>query len=167
MSAITATKKPRRPKPVNYGKRRTLRFGDDEEAAVESLRLALSKSRGKKVGFSEAHRLLLTENEKAARVLAGQPESWIRTETVELPDELITTLRDCWNALSHSRGSLYGILRKVNGLEDEPFTRDEARAALEALDESKAAVARMEARLEAFVTTSSSGAAAQDDHEAA
>src|SRR5699024_12129541 len=102
-----------------------LRFGDGEEAAVESLRLALSKSRGKKVGFSEAHRLLLTENEKAARVLAGQPESWIRTETVELPDELTTTLRDCWNALSHSRGSLYGILRKVMRREDEQFRRDD------------------------------------------
>lgn len=166
MSAITATKKPRRPKPVNYGKRRTLRFGDAEEAAVESLRLALSKSRGKKVGFSEAHRLLLTENEKAARLLAGRPEEWTRTETVEVPAELWDALTECRNAVVHSRGSLYGILRKVN-FDEGPITRDETRAAFEALEESKAAVARMEARLEAFVTTSSSGAAAQDDPEAA
>lgn len=163
----SSSAKYRRPKPVNFGKRRTLRLGEAEESAVEALRQKIAKARGKSVGFSEAHRLLLTENEKSARLLAGQPEEWTSTETLEVPAELNETLRDCWNALSHSRGSMYGILRKVNGVDDGPFTRDEAREALAAIDESKAAVARMEERLELFVTSYSSGAAAYDDPEAA
>lgn len=162
----SSSAKPRRPKPVNYGKRRTLRFGDAEEAAVESLRLALSKSRGKKVGFSEAHRMLLTENEKAARVLAGQPEKWISTEAVELPAELWDALTQCGNALSHSRGSLYNISRKVN-FDQEPVTRNEVSAAFDAVQASKETVAALEARLAAFMDTLSSGAAAQDDTGAA
>lgn len=163
----SSSAKYRRPKPINFGKRRTLRLGEAEESAVEALRQKLAKSRGKSVGFSEAHRLLLTENEKSARLLAGQPEEWTSAETVELPEELSDTLRSCWNALVHSRGSLYAILRKVNGVDDGPFTREEARDALESIDESKAAVARMEERLELFVTTYWSGAAAYDDPEAA
>lgn len=163
----SSSAKYRRPKPVNFGKRRTLRLGEAEESAVEALRRRLVKARGRNVGFSEAHRLLLTENEKSARLLAGQPEEWTSTKTIELPAELNETLRDCWNALVHSRGSFYGILRKVNGVDDGLFTRDEARAAFEAIEESKATVARMEERLELFVSTYSSGAAAQDDPETA
>ncbi len=51
-------------------KQRTLRFGAAEETAIESVRVALSKTRGKPVSFSEAHRVLLLDKEDAARVEA-------------------------------------------------------------------------------------------------
>lgn len=56
-------KRPRK-KTVTYAKRRTLRFSDGEERAVDDVRRALAKSTGrdlKEVSFSEALRLLITD----------------------------------------------------------------------------------------------------------
>lgn len=160
-------RKPRRPKPVNFGKRRALRLGADEEAAVAAMRAALAKNRGtdaEQVPFSEGLRLLLTENIKAAQVLAGQPGAWALSQSVDVPAELWDGLTDCHNRLSHSQGSLYTILRKLNF--DETVTKDEVRVAFEAVQESKTAVARMEDRLVSFVTTASAAAAAEADTQA-
>lgn len=163
-----SSRKLRRPKPVNFGKRRTVRLGEDEERAVSAMQAALAKVRGvdaTKIDFSEALRLLLGENEKSARILAGQPEAWSQPATVTIPDELWDGLTACQRALSHSQGSLYVILRKLNFGDD--LTKDEVVAAFDAVQESKAAVARMEAALEAFLTGEPIAAAAEIGVEAA
>lgn len=165
MSATST--KTRRPKPVNYGKRRTLRLGAREEDAVAAMRAAMAKNRGvdiDDVEYSEALRLLLIENHKAATVLAGRPESWPTSTTVELPAALWDALTECRNRLAHSQGSLYTVMRKLNF--DDGVTRDEVREAFTAVQESKATVARMEARLVEFVTTMSAAAAAEADVQA-
>ncbi len=109
MSARPGSRKRRRPKPVNYGTRRALPLGPAEESAVASMRSSLAKTRGidsDDVKFSDALRLLLVGNEKAARVMAGQPETWTASRTVGLPMELWDCLADCRNRLSHAQGSL-------------------------------------------------------------
>lgn len=154
--------KPRRPKPVNFGKRRALRLGEPEEAAVEAMRSALADIRGVDVDdvpFSEGLRLLLTENEKAAQVLAGQPEAWTKSSTLEVPDELWDGMTDCRNRLSHAQGSLYTIMRKINFT--EAVDEDQVRAAFEAVQESKAALVRMESTLQAHVDDVPDTAAAE------
>lgn len=161
--------KPRRQKTKNLGTHCNLRLGQAEEDAVTAMRTALAQVRGvdvKAVPFSQALRLLITENEKAARVLAGQPEAWTAPGTAEIPDEIWEGLTECRNRLSHSQGSLYGILRKLN-FNEGPVTRDEFRAAFEAVRDSKSAVARMEDRLLRFVEDDPSAAAAQDGPEVA
>ncbi|PRI10518.1 hypothetical protein [Leucobacter massiliensis] len=153
---------------MNYGLRRTLRFSEDEEAAVAAMRAALGKIHGveaEQVPFSKALRLLLTENHRAAQVLAGQPEAWAASGTFELPDEVWNGLTECRNRLSHSQGSLYVILRKLNF--DEGVTREEVRDAFTAVQESKATVDRMEALLLDFISAASAGAVAKDGQEAA
>lgn len=163
---MSTQKKSRRPKPINFGKKRTLRLGAAEEDAIEQMRVALAKSRGVKVGdvdFSEATRILLVENLKSAMVLAGKAEAWPTSSTVDLPQALWDLLTDCRNRLSHSQGSLYTIMRKLNF--DEDVTPTEVDEALEAVRESKAAVARIEDRLVEFVTEASAGV--DDGSEAA
>lgn len=163
----TTPTKTRRPKPVNYGKRRTLRLGAREEDAVAAMRTALAKSRGvatDDVDYSEALRLLLVENRKSAMVLAGRPESWPTSTAIELPSELWDALTECRNRLAHSQGSLYTVMRKLNF--DEHVTRDEVREAFTAVQESKVTVARIEARMVEFVTTMSAAAAAEADDRA-
>jgi hypothetical protein len=148
---------------VNYGRRRTLRLGVAEEAAVARMRAALAKSRRvpvEQVDFSEAVRLLLVENEKAARVLAGQPESWTPSQAVDLPAEAWDAITDCRNRLSHSQGSLYNISRKLN-FDDGPVTRAEVLAAFEANQEAKASHARLEELLVRFVEGMSDAAGAE------
>lgn len=106
-----------RRKPTNYGRHRNLRLGVEEENAVAALQEALSELRGgKSVPFSEALRTLLVENEKAARVMAGQPEALATAGagTVAVPDEVWESLSDCRNRTSHSQGSLYTIMKKLN-----------------------------------------------------
>lgn len=168
MSVPRTVRKPRRPKPLNYGSQRAVRLGVRHEEAVTAMRQALAKIRGvgiSKVSFSEGLRLLLDENEKAARIIAGEPESWTPSQTVALPLELWNGLTECRNRLSHSQGSLYTIMRKLNF--DEDVDRDQVRAAFSAMNESKAAVARMEATLVAFVDLTSAGAEAKANDEAA
>lgn len=162
---MTVNVKPRRPKPVNFGKKRTLRLGVAEEAAVHQLRAALAKNRNmsvENVEFSEAVRLLLVENIKAAKILAGHPEAWPTSTTVDLPAELWDGLTDCRNRLSHSQGSLYTIVRKLN-FNDGPVTTDEVRKAFAAVQDSKEIVDRFEARMVDFVTDMSDVAGAESD----
>lgn len=159
---MRSTTKTRRPKPMNHPLRKTLRFDEHVADAVEQMRRALARVRRvpvEKVDFSEAVRLLLVENVKAARVLAGQPEAWPSSRSVELPAELWDQLTDCRNRLSNSRGSIYTIMRKINFHEN--VTRDEVRDAFEAVQESKRAVERMEERLVVFVQEASAAAAAE------
>ena len=163
---MATASKSRRPKPVNFGTQRRIRFGPKEESAVSHLRAALAKNRGveiEKVNFSEAARLLLVENHQTAVELAGRPEAWPTSTLVELPAELWDTLTGCRNALVHARGSMYGILRKSNCVDDGPFTRDEAREALTSIEESKEIIARLEERMVAFVAEASAAADAEAD----
>lgn len=160
--------KKRRPKPINYGLRRTLRLGAREEAAVAAMRSALAENRGvalDDVDYSEAVRLLLVENHAAAMELAGRPDSWPASTTLELPAALWDQLTECRNRLAHSQGSLYTILRKLNF--DQTVDRDEVRAAFNAVQSSKDAVARMETRLLAFLSDMEAGADAKADEKAA
>ena len=69
-SSDEAKPKRARKRTGTLSKQRTLRFGAAEEAAIEAVRAALSKTRGTAVGFSEAHRMLLLDKEEAARVEA-------------------------------------------------------------------------------------------------
>jgi len=162
MSALPDSRKHRRPKPVNFGTRRALRLGPAEEAAVASMRSSLAKTRGvdaDDVKFSDALRLLLVGNEKAARVLAGQPETWTSSRTVELPLELWDGLSECRNRLSHSQGSLYNMSRKLNF--DQGVSPAELRDAFLAVQESKDAIARMEAALVEFASADPAAADAE------
>lgn len=162
MSALPVPRKHRRPKPVNYGIRRALRLGPAEEAAVASMRSSLAKARGvdaDDVKFSDAVRLLLVGNEKAARAMAGQPETWTPSRTVEVPMELWDGLSECRNRLSHAQGSLYNISRKLNF--EQGVSPAELRDAFRAVQESKDAVARMEAALVAFASADPAGADAE------
>ncbi|MFP3397649.1 hypothetical protein SB749_15065 [Brevibacterium sp. SIMBA_078] len=168
MPAPRRTSKPRRPKPVNYGTQHAVRLGVRHEEAVAAMQRALAKSRGvdaSKISFSESLRLLLDENEKTARIMSGEPESWSPSQTVAVPLEVWNGLTECRNRLSHSQGSLYTIMRRINF--GEGIGRDEVRAAFGAVQESKAAVARMEAALVSFLDGKSAGAAAKADDEAA
>jgi|GEM_PF-3175626 len=162
MSELPDSRKHRRPKPVNYGTRRALRLGPAEESAVASMRSSLAKTRGvdaDDVKFSDALRLLLVGNEKAARVMASQPETWTYSRTVELPLELWDGLSECRNRLSHAQGSLYNISRKLNF--DEGISPAELRDAFLEVQESKDAVARMEAALVVFASGHPAGADAE------
>lgn len=159
--------KPRRPKPVNFGQHHNVRLGAAEEAAVRYMREALAKQRGadvEKVSFSEALRLLLGENVTAARALAADPSALPRAEALDLPIEFWDGLTDCRNKLSHSQGSLHVILRKLNF--DETVSKGEVREAFDAVQESRAAIARLEAHAVALVT-SLAGAGAEAETEAA
>lgn len=163
---MATASKSRRPKPVNFGTQRRIRFGPKEESAVSHLCAALAKNRGveiEKINFSEAVRLLIVENHETAMELAGRPQAWPTSTTVELPAELWDMLTESRNALVHARGSMYGILRKSNGVDDGPFTRNEAREALLAIEESKEIVARLEERMVTFVTEASAAADAEAD----
>lgn len=168
----------RRPKPVNQVMRKTLRYDRAVADAVEHLQREMAKNAGvnltavdasgvpeytKALDFSKAVRMLVVENHKAALVLAGQPEAWPTSQTVQLPMEIWDGLTQCRNNLSHSQGSLYAMLRKVNFAEGE-ISREEFREAYEAVMESKQAVARMEATLVQFLNREDDEAVAQSSH---
>lgn len=151
----------RRPKPVNQTLRKTLRYDRAVADAVDHLQREVAKNDGvnlaavdaagvpeytKNLDFSKAIRMLVVENHKAAKQLAGKPEAWPEAQAVELPIQIWDGLTACRNHLSYSQGSLYVMLRKVNFDEGE-ISSDEFREAYEAVIESKQSVARMEAML--------------------
>lgn len=155
MSAPHSTGKQRRPKSANYTRQRAVRLGDPEETAVGRMRTALAKQRRVPVDaidFSEALRLLLGDNERAARILAGQPEAWTPSRIVEVPAELWNGLNECRNAVVHARGSMYAILRKVN-FDEGPVTRAEMLAAFDAVRSSLESLEHMEISLVELVGT--------------
>lgn len=141
-----------RRKPTKYGRHRNLRLGVDEENAVAAMREALAEVRGgKSVPFSEALRTLLVENEKRARVMAGQPEALASggAASVAVPDEVWESLSDCRNRTSHSQGSLYTIMKKLNF--GDAITKQQVAEAARDVKESKEAILRMEELLIEFV----------------
>lgn len=143
-----------RRKPAKYGRHVNLRIGVDEVNAVDAMREALAEVRGvaaDKVAFAEALRILLVENEKAARVMAGQPEALATAgaATVAVPDEVWESLTDCRNRTSHSQGSLYTIMKKLNF--GAAITKQQVAEAARDVKESKEAILRMEELLIEFV----------------
>lgn len=67
------SKKRPRQRTVHFAKRRTLRFGEDEEQAVHEVRVALATATGRsieKVSFSEALRLMILDKPGTADVQA-------------------------------------------------------------------------------------------------
>lgn len=135
---------PRRPrkKVVNFAKRRTLRFSDDEERAVDDVRRALAKSSGRdleEVTFSEALRLLITDKEGAADVEAralvierSAPDatSW---GLADISDRLGYELGPIRNHIARIGGNLNQIAKRLNI--GDRVTRDELSQALEAVAE--------------------------------
>ena len=157
-----AAKSKRRPKPVRFPLRSTLRYDAAFAEPVAEMRRAIARRRGVDIGrvdFSTAVRALMGDRYEAASLLAGQPEAWSAAGVVELPRELWDALTECRNRLSHSQGSLYNISRKLNF--GETISVDEARAAFQAVHASKQAVTRMEQHLVAFVTGASDAAGAK------
>lgn len=143
-----------RRKPTKYGRHRNLRLGVDEENAVAAMREALAEVRGvafDDVDWAEAVRLLLVENEKQARVMAGQPEALATAGagTVAVPDEVWESLSDCRNRTTHSQGSLYTIMKKLNF--GDAVTKQQVAEAARDVKESKEAILRMEELLIEFV----------------
>lgn len=161
-----SAKSKRRPKPVRFPLRSTLRYDAAFAEPVAEMRRAIARRRGVdlgKVDFSTAVRALMGDRYEAASLLAGQPEAWPGAGAIELPRELWDALTECRNRLSHSQGSLYNISRKLNL--GETISLDEARAAFQAVQASKQAVTRMEQHLVAFVTGASDAAGAKSAAE--
>jgi hypothetical protein len=160
MSAATVKK--RRPKPVRFPLRSTLRYDDEFLMLVERMRRAVARQRRvdvESIDFSTAVRTLVVKQFEAASALADQPTAWPVSNIVELPAELWDAVTQCRNALANSRGSLYVILRKLNF--EEHVVTDELRQAFADVAASKVAVERMDESLIAFVTTEADAAAAE------
>ncbi|AVL96160.1 plasmid mobilization relaxosome protein MobC [Microbacterium sp. UMB0228] len=130
---------PRRPRKrvVNFAKRRTLRFSDDEERAVDDVRRALAKSSGRdleEVSFSEALRLLITDREGAAeveaRALAIERQGPNVTDwgLADISDRLGYELGPIRNHIAHIGGNLNQIAKRLNI--GDPVTAGEVSEAL-------------------------------------
>lgn len=156
----TTKAKPRRSKPVNQDKRKTLRYDRAVEDAVARLQRAAARN-GTQLDFSKAVRTLIVDGFSAARALSVDPSAWPQSQTVDLPAELWEAITECRNRLSHSQGSLYTIMRKLNF--DESVDAAEVREAFTAVQESRGAVERIEARMVAFLTQESDEAGAKSD----
>ena len=136
--ASGATPKRPRKKAVNFAKRRTLRFSDSEERAVEDVRLALSKASGRglaEITFSEALRLLITDKVGAAEVEA-QALAIERSGAAStgwgldlISDRLGYELGPIRNHVAHIGGNLNQIAKHLNS--GDPVTAAEIPAALE------------------------------------
>lgn len=120
-SSEAMTRHPRK-KPVNFSKRRTLRFGDDEERAVDDVRRALAKSSGRdleEVSFSEALRILILDKEGAAEVEARalaiernhDVTAW---PLAEISDRVGYELGPIRNHIAHIGGNLNQIAKRLN-----------------------------------------------------
>ena len=120
-SSDEAKPKRARKRTGTLSKQRTLRFGAAEEAAIEAVRAALSKTRGTAVGFSEAHRMLLLDKEEAARVEARAAAMGTAGATVVDVAELREALDDLAGEVSALRvqvarvgGNLNQVARRLN-----------------------------------------------------
>lgn len=137
---------------VNFGRRRSLRLGAEEEQVIDLMRRALAKTRGvvdldevvdmkvrgkwirvkayeKSASFSEAHRLLLTDKTGANRILsrakAMTDSGAIAGGAFEIPDEVIESLAECRKSLSFTQG----LVRRV--VFDDPDRADEVLASIQ------------------------------------
>lgn len=120
-------------------KQRTLRFGAAEEAAIEAVRSALSKTRGKKVSFSEAHRVLLLDKEEAARIEAralamGSGPVGDSADVVAALEKLAEEAAQLRMQVARVGGNLNQVSRRLNSGEDVPAVDvSEALSAVAAL----------------------------------
>lgn len=130
-----------RKKAVNFAKRVTLRFSDDEVRAVTDVQRALSKSsrRGKKVTFSEALRRIILDKEDVAEIEAralaierGGPDAtaW---DLADISDRLGYELGPIRNHIAHIGGNLNQIAKRLNM--GDPVTASEVSEALRAVAE--------------------------------
>lgn len=83
--------------------------------------------------------------------MAGQPEALATAGagTVAVPDEVWESLSDCRNRTTHSQGSLYTIMKKLNF--GDAVTKQQVAEAARDVKESKEAILRMEELLIEFV----------------
>lgn len=140
--ASEATPRRTRKKAVNFTKRRTLRFSDDEERAVDDVRRALAKSSGRdleEVTFSDALRRLITDKESAAdieaRALAIERSGPDATAwgLADLSERLGYELGPIRNHIAHIGGNLNQIAKRLNM--GDPVTSAELSDALRAVAE--------------------------------
>lgn len=151
---------PRRPrkKAVNFAKRRTLRFSDDEERAVGDVRRALAKSSGRdleEVTFSEALRLLITDREGAAeveaRALAIERSGPNATDwgLADISDRLGYELGPIRNHIARIGGNLNQIAKRLNM--SDSVTSAEVSAALRTVAELRDVPDSIEKRIASLV----------------
>lgn len=151
--ASEATPKRSRKKAVTYAKRRTLRFSDDEERAVDDVRRALAKSSGRDVEdvtFSEALRLIITDKPAVADVEAkalamersGAQSSW---DLYNISDRLGYELGPIRNHIARIGGDLNQIAKRLNM--DDDVTAAEISEALEGISTMKAIPDEIERRI--------------------
>lgn len=118
-----AQPKRERKRTGTLSKQRTLRFGAAEEAAIEAVRSALSKTRGKKVGFSEAHRVLLLDKEEAARIEAralamGSAPVGDSSDVVTALEKLAEEAASLRMQVARVGGNLNQVSRRLNSGEN-------------------------------------------------
>lgn len=156
--ASEATPKRPRKKTVNFAKRRTLRFSDSEERAVEDVRLALATTSGRDlddVTFSEALRLLITDKAGAAEVeaqaLAIQHSGTASTDwgLHAISERLGDALVPIRNHVAHIGGNLNQIAKRLNT--GEPVSAAEVSAALEGVAGMRAVPDDIERRIALLV----------------
>ena len=156
--ASDATPKRPRKKAVNFAKRRTLRFSDGEERAVENARRALAKSSGRdleEVTFSEALRLLIMGKpgvaEVEAKALAIERSGTASADwgLHAISDRLGYELGPIRNHVAHMGGNLNQIARRLNL--DDPVTAAEISEALEGVADMRALPDEIERRIALLV----------------
>lgn len=156
--ASEASPKRPRKKAVHFAKRRTLRFSDGEERAVDDVRRALAKSSGRdleEVTFSEALRLLITDKVGAAEVEA-KALAIERSGTASadwglfaISDRLGYELGPIRNQVARIGGNVNQIAKKLNaGASVAPA---EITAALEGVAEMRAIPDDIERRIALLV----------------
>ncbi|KGJ71838.1 hypothetical protein GY21_19490 [Cryobacterium roopkundense] len=142
-----------RKKAVNFAKRRTLRFSESEERAVENVRRALAKSSGRDitdVSFSEALRLLITHKLGTAEIEAQalvMERSGLSpgVNLASISDRLGYELGPIRNLVSHISGNLNQISKRLNI--GDPVTAAELSAALEGVADMTALPDEIERRI--------------------
>lgn len=108
----------RRKKRITHPYQHPLRYGDVEREAIETVRSAMSKVRGKQVSVSEAMRLMLVDKvsvadiEARARVMerTGALE---RTGPIEIPEEILDLLNQLHARLGQCQGSLNSMSKNL------------------------------------------------------
>jgi hypothetical protein len=156
--ASGATPKRPRKKAVYFAKRRTLRFSDSEERAVEDVRRALARTSGRglaQVTFSEALRLLITDKVGAAdveaRALAIERSGTASTGwgLDMISDRLGYELGPIRNQVARIGGNLNQVARQLNS--GDPVTAAEISAALEGVAAMRAVPDDIERRIALLV----------------
>ena len=156
--ASGATPSRPRKKAVNFAKRRTLRFSDSEERAVEDVRRALARTSERdleEVTFSEALRLLITDKVGAAEVEAkalaiqrsGAASAGWGLHAIS--DRLGYELGPIRNHVAHIGGNLNQVARQLNS--GDPVTAADVSAALEGVAAMRALPDDIERRIAILV----------------